>query len=502
MAVQSDIVLRRLRKLPEISFQEELRGYSKQQVDRVLESLMPAADEIENLHARVAEAETRAAAAEARLLEIGGRESDLAPQPEPAPPVEPILTAPPDFDETLRNTLLLAQRTADETVRQARHNADTIAAEATVEAERLVSAARAEAAQLEQDIEARRVELAEDIDTERRRLMEEAREDLAQRRSVIEDELKQAEGAERDALANQIDELQQTRDLLATEIESLEEFLGTRRSSIQTALDDLAAVISDPAQLAAVPTPEITDTAVAPAVHAEVSVPSEALSALEGELASTPAAAPDLPPAEEGAATAPEQPDGEIAVSETAVSDTAVDEAPAPVIEEAADELDPDDPFAGGVLLGGEAETDGFAGPDDDLDGPSRGAGPTFAQPDNIWSGEATQEIHAVGAEGPADNGDAEAGGAGNADGDTGDADDTAETTGPITRPPWAESVPDIAELPLQDEPERPVQDPFLDQLRRATSGTDEEGDDDALDRFLEGSEEEEAKPSWFGRRK
>ena len=77
MALQSD-KLRLLRRIPKIRFEEELRGYSKQQVDRVLENLAPLADEIESLQNRLAEAETRAAGAEARLLESSGRESDIA----------------------------------------------------------------------------------------------------------------------------------------------------------------------------------------------------------------------------------------------------------------------------------------------------------------------------------------------------------------------------------------------------------------------------------------
>ena len=121
MALQSD-KLRLLRRIPEIRFEEELRGYSKQQVDRVLENLAPLADEIEALQNRLAEAETRAASAEARLIESGGREVDLAPV---AAPVA-LPATPADFDETLRNTLLLAQRTADETVRRANDDAANI----------------------------------------------------------------------------------------------------------------------------------------------------------------------------------------------------------------------------------------------------------------------------------------------------------------------------------------------------------------------------------------
>ncbi len=76
--------LRVLRRIPEIRFDEELRGYNKHQVDRVLENLAPLADEVDTLVERLSEAERRAAAAEARVMEGGG------PAPTPAAPVAPV----------------------------------------------------------------------------------------------------------------------------------------------------------------------------------------------------------------------------------------------------------------------------------------------------------------------------------------------------------------------------------------------------------------------------
>ncbi len=66
-----------------------------------------------------------------------------------------------------------------------------------------------------------------------------------------------------------------------------------------------------------------------------------------------------------------------------------------------------------------------------------------------------------------------------------------------IERPQWADDVPSTDEAPT------PPSDPFLEELRRVTSDEDDT-DDDALARFLDGDAEEEADKGggWFGRRK
>ena len=55
MSVGSD-KLRLLRQIPPVKFEEEMRGYSKSQVDRVLDTLAPLADEIESLQQQLADA--------------------------------------------------------------------------------------------------------------------------------------------------------------------------------------------------------------------------------------------------------------------------------------------------------------------------------------------------------------------------------------------------------------------------------------------------------------
>ena len=531
MALQSD-KLRLLRRIPEIRFEEELRGYSKQQVDRVLENLAPLADEIETLQNRLTEAETRAAAAEARLIESSGRESDLLPQ---APSVAALPATSVDFDETLRNTLLLAQRTADETVRRANDDAAMITGDAGAEAEQMLSAARSEAAQLDADIQTRRAELLADVDAERRQLLDQIRSGAEARRSAIEQELTQTEGTERAELLSQIEDLQGIRSMLVDDVELLEQHLGQRREVVRIALDEMAAVLDEPDRLRTDgftlrAAPELPggrghpDTSYTDTSHTDtISISVPLLDALAQDQAASDQTAHDLAAHDQRASAMP-------APSASAFTD----------LSEAADE---------GFLI---------------ENSPTLLAAPIFAEPGRE-TGPATQEISALVVEEYELEVDTSLSG-GFDDDPFGTAEPPAR---PVSRPTWADSVPDADELPdtasgltesgfaesgfaesgftesglvgsgahasteadwstsgstpaiptsggptssavatvLASSGNSPaIQDPFLDQLRRATSedaGTD---DDDALERFLEGDPDSDRRGGgaggWFGRRK
>ena len=94
MAQQSD-KLRLLRRIPDIRFEEEAMGYSKDQVDRVLANLAPLADEIEKLQSRLGEAENRAQSAEARLIEARSPSATEAAPAVPAGPHARLRRDPP-----------------------------------------------------------------------------------------------------------------------------------------------------------------------------------------------------------------------------------------------------------------------------------------------------------------------------------------------------------------------------------------------------------------------
>ena len=237
MAQQSD-KLRLLRRIPDIRFEEESRGYSKDQVDRVLANLAPLADEIEKLHARLAEAETRAASAEARLIEARSPSQPAVP-PGPAP--GPM----PDFDETLRNTLVNAQRTADTLVREAKEEAERLRNEAEFQSNALLADARDQANEMTTEAVAHRERLLGEAAAERAKMLDSAREEAQHRVSAVVDELSQAHENERARLLDQIADLQHIHGLLQGDVTRFERHLEARRADVKRALEELNAVLDD-----------------------------------------------------------------------------------------------------------------------------------------------------------------------------------------------------------------------------------------------------------------
>ena len=243
MAQQSD-KLRLLRRIPDIRFEEESRGYSKDQVDRVLANLAPLADEIEKLQARLSEAETRAASAEARLIEA---RSPSQAQAAPGAPPAPM----PDFDETLRNTLVNAQRTADTTVREATEEAERLRNEAEFQSNALLADARDQATEMTTEAVAQRERMLGEAATERAKMLDTAKNEAAQRVAEVEEELAQAHESERSRLLEQIADLQHVHGLLQGDVARFERHLEARRADVKTALDELNAVLDDPELLRA-----------------------------------------------------------------------------------------------------------------------------------------------------------------------------------------------------------------------------------------------------------
>ncbi len=240
MPLQSD-KLRLLRRIPDIRFEEEPRGYSKDQVDRVLANLAPLADEIERLQSRLSEAENRAAAAEARLVEARSPSRSAAPDMPPAPQ--------PDFDETLRNTLVSAQRQADTTIREAKEEAERLRTEAEFQSNALLADARDQSAEMTTEAVAYRERLMSEAAAERARLLEEARDEARKRLEAVETELATAHDSERTRLLGQITELEETHALLQQDVLRFEEHLSLRSAQVKAALEDISVVLEDPKRL-------------------------------------------------------------------------------------------------------------------------------------------------------------------------------------------------------------------------------------------------------------
>lgn len=167
-----------------VEFREARRGgYNTRDVDDFIERV---ASSVGHLNERVREAQARADAADARLAEMQ-RELDEARR---RPAVAPVAAVPEpsETDETLRRTLVLAQRTADATIKEAKEEANRVLSEAREEAARTRAEAEAEArrgadsarlsAQAEvENLLANRDQLKSDLDLLRRRL-DEQREQL------------------------------------------------------------------------------------------------------------------------------------------------------------------------------------------------------------------------------------------------------------------------------------------------------------------------------------
>jgi DivIVA domain-containing protein len=198
------------------TFRTIRKGYDP---DEVAAFLRAAAEALEVAQNQSAAMEARARAAVARLQELSGRDAERAAAP----------MAPPEEAETITRTLLLAQRTADQTV-----------AEARAEAERVLASARAEA---ESTIDSTREMAA--------RLMDDARTDA---RAATETDRRAAEGEVMALLAR--------RDFLVADVDHLEAFLVEQRERIRDAAAELTEICDRvPAGLAGVRRPLLSAAA-------------------------------------------------------------------------------------------------------------------------------------------------------------------------------------------------------------------------------------------------
>ncbi len=163
------------RELRDIEIGSEFRGYNRDEVDELLER---AATTIEGLTDRVLQLTDRINA-----LSSGAPAVQAAPEPASAPPPVAVAATPPpppppvsDGGDLIQRTLLLAQKTADDTVHEAEEHAAKVRADADAHAAAVVGEAEAKVrtiqdehkAKLEHeviDLSGRRDALLADIDT-------------------------------------------------------------------------------------------------------------------------------------------------------------------------------------------------------------------------------------------------------------------------------------------------------------------------------------------------
>jgi DivIVA domain-containing protein len=193
--------------LEDVKFTTRARGYDRDEVDEFLERVGAGVAHVQN---RLREETRRAEAAEARAAAAGNRS---------------------EAEETLKRTLVLAQRTADAAV-----------AEANETAARTVSEAEARAARLVADAETQASALRTEAEAEARRVIESTRAPLVE----------------------EIKELEQLRNFLHDDIQLLEGHLAGQRERLRAQVADLQRLIDDPGMLEIEPTPETSGVDAAP----------------------------------------------------------------------------------------------------------------------------------------------------------------------------------------------------------------------------------------------
>ena len=233
------------RALKDVRFDLVMRGYDCDAVDAFLAKA----------RGEVAELVTQRDSARSRVDELEGSGSET------------------DAEGTLRRTLVLAQRLADETVADAKQTAEAMVEAATTEASTTKEQARAEADSILSEAN----EEAADSRTKARQELERATEDAArvseesavaaqtardeatagaevilveaersgQARVVeLEEEAKAEVARMREPIRSEITQLEETRASLLRDIEALEEHLGEQRVRVRTAVESLRAGMS------------------------------------------------------------------------------------------------------------------------------------------------------------------------------------------------------------------------------------------------------------------
>jgi DivIVA domain-containing protein len=196
--------------LKEVKFSESWRGYDRDEVDEFLERVGAG---VALVQGRLREAVERAESAESRAQSQGGRS---------------------EAEETLKRTLVLAQRTADAAVAEANETAQRTVAEAEARAQRTIADADAHAQRTIGEAEAQSTVLRAEAEAEARRVIESTRAPLLE----------------------EIAELERVRNFLRDDIALLEGHLDAQRERLRAQINQLSSLLDEPDMLRADATPE------------------------------------------------------------------------------------------------------------------------------------------------------------------------------------------------------------------------------------------------------
>ena len=173
--------------LDNAAFREAKRGYNTQEVDEFIEQVKIEYGRhdalVRDARQRIEEAEARASDAERRAAEAAERAASSS-----------------DADDTLKRTLVLAQRTADAAVKEA----EEIAAQT-------VSSAQDQAA----------------------RMLADAQEATARARAEAESEARRAQEEARSRVLAELHDLESSRDEMRSDVDALERYLGEQRERVR-----------------------------------------------------------------------------------------------------------------------------------------------------------------------------------------------------------------------------------------------------------------------------
>jgi cell division initiation protein len=432
-------------QLTEVRFSERRRGYDPDQVDNYLEKvgekvfelqkqLREATDRIDAAEARAAEADERAQTAEARAAEVGQR-----PAPVPAPDPQAVEAANEsviELEETLKHTMVTAQRAADQLVKEAEAQAEKLVAEAR---------ARAEATVRETAVGCK-AKLAE-AESEARRKVDEATGTIKGQLTVLEDRKRQ----------------------LSNEIDRLERQVDAQRSIVEEVIADLRAVLSHGAASGSPVPPrralDLLDVGRAPSLPDRPARPErkpstearERAKALTERLESGPRSPrPTIVPRPATAPAAPTPPTPEQSADQA--------DEPAPILEAMPEPTPAAEPSSDAATDAGAA-TDATRVADEPMAAPREAAVEVEPLRNDVSPSARTPSFKPHQDE-PAPD---------------------AKPAGPPTAP-----VAVTAEAPESTTVWKPADDSFLDELRRAvadepsTSDDDEQSDESAMEAFFD----------------
>ena len=251
----------------EVEFHQKMRGYDPDEVDDFLERVATA---VTAMHERLREAGERSTQAERRAAELEQRLRE-------APTAAPTSSTIEEESETIRRTLVLAQRTADAAIKEAEE-----------EAQGAIRAAREQADQIHRDAQEQAQRLVAEAEAEARKSADDTRQ----------------------RLVAEIIALEEARDAIRSDQSILERHVDDHRLRLRGTIADLEKLLEDPARMRPVASPSISGVTRPAFLDGEplAQEPQPQTEPVAGDSASSDVAAPAPPPPPDAAVDLSEPP--------------------------------------------------------------------------------------------------------------------------------------------------------------------------------------------------